>query len=204
MEREESFVRYKTMATRLRSQFSRGSLITSLAFGVLTLFSSHVLADEPKPNVRIQHTPADTSQLPAAGTLMPITLQLENSSEVDVKIRLVGSRDGRFMDIAFPMGVLNMSDRPTFTINVPSPNAIMTYQFVIHQPNGEMTLTPKYLIQRSCIQNFRVDLPDGQQSKEYRREIATLIAKARSLERDTARLETAIKLIEALKKDLPE
>jgi hypothetical protein len=67
-----------------------------------------------------------------------------------------------------------------------------------------MTLTPKYLIQRSCIQNFRVDLPDGQQSKEYRREIATLIAKARSLERDTARLETAIKLIEALKKDLPE
>ncbi len=161
-------------------------------------------AEDPKPSIRIQHTPADTSQLPAAGTLMPITLQLENSSEVDVKIRLVGSRDGRFMDIAFPMGVLNMSDRPTFTINIPSPNATMTYQFIIHQPNGEMTSTPKYLIQRSCIQNFRVDIPEKQQGKEYSREIATLIAKARSLERDTARLETAIKLVEALKKDLPE
>jgi hypothetical protein len=135
---------------------------------------------------------------------MPISLQLENSSEVDIKIRMVGSRDGRFMDIAFPMGVLNMSDRPTFTINVPAPTALMTYQFVIHQPNGELTLTPKYTVQRSCVQKFRVDVPDGEPSSQYRKEIATLMAKARSLERDTAQLETAIKLIEALKKDLPE
>ncbi len=175
-----------------------------LATCVLPLASLSSVADDPRPTIRIQHQPLSVAQIPAAGTLMPISLQLENSSEVDIKIRMVGSRDGRFMDIAFPMGVLNMSDRPTFTINVPAPTALMTYQFVIHQPNGELTLTPKYTVQRSCVQKFRVDVPDGEPSSQYRKEIATLMAKARSLERDTAQLETAIKLIEALKKDLPE
>jgi hypothetical protein len=67
-----------------------------------------------------------------------------------------------------------------------------------------LSLSPKFTIQRSCIQNFRVDIPEGEPSSQYRKEIATLMAKARSLERDTARLETAIKLVEALKRDLPE
>jgi hypothetical protein len=192
------------MARWLRARHAQHLWAALLTSGFLFLGTHGAVADEPKPSVRIQHRPLDVAQLPAAGTLMPISLQLENSSEVDTKIRLVGSRDGRFMDIAFPMGVLNMSDRPTFTINVPAPTALMTYQFIVHQPNGELSLSPKFTIQRSCIQNFRVDIPEGEPSSQYRKEIATLMAKARSLERDTARLETAIKLVEALKRDLPE
>jgi hypothetical protein len=34
--------------------------------------------------------------------------------------------------------------------------------------------------------------------------MVSLVAKARSLERDTHNLETAIKLLDALKKDIPE
>jgi hypothetical protein len=146
----------------------------------------------------------ETHQIPHAGTLIPISASLTNSSDVDIKIRLVGSRDGRFMDIAFPMGVLNETDRPTYTIHLPAPVAAMTYQFVIHQMSGDLSITDKYIIKRNCIQNFAVEVPDTIPSAEYRREIATLVANARTLERDTRNLETAIKLLDTLKQDIPE
>ena len=135
---------------------------------------------------------------------MPVSVQLENSSDVDVKIRLVGSRDGRFMDIAFPMGVLNETDRPTYTIQLPAPVAAMTYQFVIHQKSGDLSLTDKFIVKRNCVQNYKVEVPESLPSAEFRKEVANLVAKARSLERDTHNLETAIKLIDTLKKDIPE
>jgi len=180
--------------------------VLGTAFAALTLFltSSVALAEDASPPVILQHKPIETHQLPQAGTLIPITVSLTNSSDVDFKIRLVGSRDGRFMDIAFPMGVLNDSDRPTYTINLPAPIAAMTYQFVIHQKSGDLTLTEKYIIKRNCVQNFKVEVPETIPSAAYRKEVATLVAKARSLERDTRNLETAIKLLDTLKKDIPE
>jgi hypothetical protein len=108
------------------------------------------------------------------------------------------------MDIAFPMGVLNSSDRPTYTIQLPSPVAAMTYQFITHQRSGDLTLSDKFIIKRNCVQNFKVEIPEGIPSAEYRKEMANLVANARSLERDTQNLDTAIKLLDALKKDVPE
>lgn len=171
------------------------------------LFLPHtqvIAADEVAPSVRLKHQPVETHQLPAAGTLIPISVQLENSSDVDIKIRLVGSRDGRFMDIAFPMGVLNETDRPTYTLQIPAPVAAMTYQFVIHQKSGDLSLTDKFIVKRNCVQNYTVEVPESLPSAEFRKEVANLVAKARSLERDTHNLETALKLLDALKKDIPE
>ncbi len=164
----------------------------------------NVSAEEGPATVRIQHQPVEIHQLPQAGTLMPIAVTLLNSSDVDIKIRLVGSRDGRFMDIAFPMGVLNSTDRPTYTINIPAPVAAISYQFVVHQKSGDLTLTDKFIIKRNCVQNFKVEVPETLPSADYRKEIATLVAKARSLERDNRNLDAAIKLLETLKKDIPE
>ena len=166
--------------------------------------SGPIQAEETPKVVRIKHQPTEHHRLPSAGTLMPIAVQLENAFDVDIKIRLVGARDGRFMDIAFPMGVLNMSDRPTYTIQIPAPTAAMTYQFIVHQRSGDLTLSEKFTVKRNCIQNFRVDVPDNIPSAEYRKEIATLISQARTLERDTQNLDTALKLLESLKQDLPD
>lgn len=206
MEREEAFMIGGRMAAwRQRIRNVRATALGILV-GTLALTSTITLvsAEDAAPAVILQHKPTETHQLPQAGTLMPLSVSITNSSDVDVKIRLVGSRDGRFMDIAFPMGVLNETDRPTYTINIPAPVAAMTYQFVVHQKSGDLTLTDKYLIKRNCVQNFKVEVPETIPSAEYRKEVATLVAKARSLERDTRNLETAIKLLDALKKDIPE
>ena len=173
-------------------------------FATLVLITGVSAEEQPNQPIRLRHQPTETHQLPPAGTLMPIAVQLENSSDVDIKMRLVGSRDGRFMDIAFPMGVLNTSDRPTYTIQIPAPVAAMTYQFITHQRSGDLTLSDKFIIKRNCVQNFKVEIPEGIPSAEYRKEMVGLVAKARSLERDTHNLETAIKLLDALKKDIPE
>jgi hypothetical protein len=206
MEREEAFMIGGRMAAWRQPIRNVRAIALGILVGALSLTSTipFVSAEDASPSVILQHKPTETHQLPQAGTLMPLSVSIMNSSDVDVKIRLVGSRDGRFMDIAFPMGVLNETDRPTYTINIPAPVAAMTYQFVVHQKSGDLTLTDKYLIKRNCVQNFKVEVPETIPSAEYRKEIATLVAKARSLERDTRNLDTAIKLLDALKKDIPE
>ena len=206
MERQEAFMIGRRMAAwrqRIRN-VRANALIMALGSLALVLNSPAARAEDATPPVVLQHKPMETHQLPQAGTLMPISVSIANSSDVDVKIRLVGSRDGRFMDIAFPMGVLNETDRPSYTINVPAPVAAISYQFVIHQKSGDLTLTDKYIIKRNCVQNFKVEVPETIPSAEYRKEVATLVAKARSLERDTRNLDTAIKLLDTLKKDIPE
>jgi hypothetical protein len=194
------------IATRRRRIPNVRAIALGLLIGALALLSSNALsfAEDGAAPVILQHKPMETHQLPQAGTLMPISVSLVNSNDVDIKIRLVGSRDGRFMDIAFPMGVLNNTDKPTYTITIPAPVAAMTYQFIIHQRSGDLTLTEKYVVKRNCVQNFKVEVPEDLPSAEFRKEAATLVAKARSLERDTRNLETAIKLLDALKKDIPE
>lgn len=175
-----------------------------LAVSLLGLMAIAVAqAQEQYAPIQLRHQPTETHKIPPAGMMMPIAVQLDNSSDVDIKIRLVGSRDGRFMDIAFPMGVLNTSDKPTYTIQIPAPVKAMTYQFIVHQRGGDLTLTDKFIVKRNCVQTFSVDVPEGIPSAEFRKEVAGLVAKARELERDTQNLETAIKLIDNLKKDIP-
>lgn len=178
-------------------------LKTLAASLILLLTISFAHGEEQQAPIRLRHQPTETHKIPPAGLMMPIAVQLDNSSDVDIKIRLVGSRDGRFMDIAFPMGVLNTSDRPIYTIQIPAPVKAMTYQFIIHQKGGDLTLTDKFIVKRNCVQTFSVDVPENIPSAEFRKEVAGLVAKARELERDTQNLETAIKLIDNLKKDIP-
>lgn len=153
--------------------------------------------------MRVSHRPPESQLIPPPGTLMPIKVQLPKNAEVNTKVRLIGSRDGRFMDIAFPMGQFEEGSRPTFTIEIPAPTAAMTYNFIVHQPNGDLLLSEKFLIKRQCL----VPTPASGQDdppKEYKEQVSSLIAQARALERDNINLETALKLLDGLKKDLSE
>lgn len=154
------------------------------------------------PRIEVLHTPLQTSDVPPVGSLMRVEFTLTNTIDIETKIRLVGSKDGRFIDLAFPRGALNASDRPVFRVDIPSPVAVMTYQFVLHQKDGSMTATPRYTIKRRCIQNFTVDVPDDGSTTVYRREMASLVAKANSLDQGNKTLESALKLIEQMKATL--
>ena len=145
--------------------------------------------------MQVGHRQPETAKIPLPGSPMTLTVELVNSRDVEAKIRLVGSRDGRFMDIAFPLGALNKLDHAEFAVSVPAPLAAMTYQFVVHQPDGSLSTSARYLIKRPCIQNFRVEVSEDDPNARIKHQLGTLMAKSKSLERDTQNLEAALKAL---------
>ncbi len=189
--------------------FSRLPL-TLLALAIVSaVLPYHVATAEPQATpaespstLQVGHRQPETAKIPPPGSPMTLTVELVNSRDVEAKIRLVGSRDGRFMDIAFPLGALNKLDHAEFSLNVPAPLAAMTYQFIVHQPDGSLTTSARYLIKRPCIQNFRVEVSQDDPNARIKHELGTLIAKSKTLERDTQNLEGALKALKDIKASL--
>lgn len=174
-----------------------------IAFAIVAAVGRvNVAYAEPEPTstqspskLQVGHRQPETAKVPLPGSPMTLTVELVNSRDVETKIRLVGSRDGRFMDIAFPLGALNKLDHAEFSVSIPAPLAAMTYQFIIHQPDGSLSTSARYLIKRPCIQNFRVEVSKDDPNARIKHELGTLIAKSKSLERDTQSLEAALKAL---------
>ena len=154
------------------------------------------------PAITIAHTVPSSSDIPPVGSMLRMQVSLRNTIDIETRVRLVGSKDGRFMDIAFPQGALNAQDLPTFSTDIPSPVAAMTYQFIVHQRDGSLTASPKFTLKRACIQNFRVDVPDSGGTADFRREMASLVAKSNRLDRDNKSLDASLKLLEEMKGSL--
>jgi hypothetical protein len=172
----------------------------SVTAGTNTLYAEP--SGAPSGPIKVIHRPLSSNSLPTLGTPMRVDVELLNTFDIESKVRLIGAKDGRFIDIAFPQGALNAVDHPTFHIEIPSPVAAMTYQFVVHQRDGTLSSSERFTIKRSCIQNFKVAVPEDAPNGEYRREVSTLISQAKLLERDTASLESSLKLIEDIKASL--
>lgn len=151
------------------------------------------------PRIELLHTPPVSSELPPVGSLMRLQVALINTTDIETRIRLIGSKDGRFIDIAFPTGALNNSDKPTFTVDIPSPIAVMSYQFIIHQRDGSLTSSRKFIVKRDCIQNFAVEVPEDTSTTQFRREVASLITQAKIIERDNKSLDASLRLLEEMK-----
>ncbi len=180
-------------------RFLCGSIAVAYAACIIVQSSYAQTAQEEHKPIRIIHRPFDPASIPAIGNPMRIEIELVNTFDITSTVRLIGAKDGRFVDIAFPRGELNSVDRPTFHVELPSPIAAMTYQFVVHQGDGSLTSSEKFTIKRDCIQNFKVAVPEDAPNADFRREVSTLVSQAKVLERDTASLEASLKLIEEIK-----
>lgn len=179
--------------------------ITGLLIAVATSLPStaHTQStNDAEPLISVIHRPIASHAIPQIGTPMDIQVELVNTFDIDSKIRLVGAKDGRFIDIAFPRGALNAVDRPTFHIEIPSPVAAMTYQFIVHQRDGSLSSSERFSIKRECIQNFKVSVPEDAPNSDFKREVSSLVAQSKILERDTMSLEASLKLLEDIKSSL--
>ena len=196
--KRQSFFAGHSKAKSVSSFLITASSLLSLVIGLGSLCEA-----QSASKVGILHKTPDTRTLPLTSNWMPIAVELTNTKATDLKIRLVGARDGRFIDIALPNGALNEEDRPLYTVEVPAPAATMSYQFIVHQPDGQLSTTNRFTIQRPCVQNFKVEVAGDDSDAQFRREVATLVAKAKQHERDRANLEAASKVLEEIKNNLP-
>jgi len=171
-----------------------------LLSATVTLPTTRASAQESgAPLISLAHSPLAPDAIPPLGSPMHISFILLGTKDVSTKVRLVGSKDGRYMDITFPYGALNRQDRAEFSLDIPSPVAGMSYQFVIHQPNGTLTTSQQYTAQRPCVQNFTVEAASDDPGAAFQREIASLESKAARLKQDTDSLEASVKLVEELR-----
>lgn len=190
--------------TVLSQEFSRTLRYLAILSTLVSLINP-VQAQDAKPQkLQVGHRPPLSASLPLPGALMPISVELANSRDIEARVRLVGTRDGRFIDIAYPLGVLNRQDHAEFTVSIPAPLASMTYQFIVHQPDGTLSTSARYSIKRPCIQNFRVDIAKDDPNAKVKQELAGLIAKSKSLERETTSLEASLKILEGLSENLKQ
>lgn len=211
MERKEGPVMFRSFR-RLSPAAIASSIRPALLCAVIVAAATRPVSaadTEPAPaaapqKLQVGHRQPEVAKIPLPGSPMQLTVELVNSRDVEAKIRLVGSRDGRFMDIAFPLGSLNKLDHAEFSIAVPAPLAAMTYQFVVHQPDGSLSTSARYLIKRPCIQNFRVEVSQDDPNARVKHELGTLIAKSKSLERDTQNLDAALKALKDITTSLDQ
>jgi hypothetical protein len=104
----------------------------------------------------------------------------------------------------FPPGEFNVDDLPTYVVQVPAPAAVLTYQFIVHQPDGTLVTSKRFTVQRPCIQTFRAAAPaEGSSDASSRREMAELVAQHKRLELEIKNLEAALVIVDDLKKSFP-
>lgn len=145
------------------------------------------------------HKPMRSSEIPPMGHEMQLRVVLQNTSNIETNLRLVGSKDGKFIDLAFPIGTINYESKPEFTLRMPAPFVEMSYQIVVHQPDGSITTSKQFFIQRACLEDYQIAIPENSKSKQYRSEVAQLVGRAKQLEDESHALEQALSIIEGMK-----
>jgi hypothetical protein len=188
--------------------FGRGFkrvLFCLLTSGVSILLQQPLdaVAEDGAPPVQVVHRPPDLQNLAPTVAWLPVVAELRNTKDVGLKVRLVGSRDGRLIDITLPKGNLNVNDYPEYRVEIPAPVAAMSYQFVVHQPDGSLATSQRFAIRRACVQNYRIEIPDNGGDVEFKRSVGELVSRAKSLERETLQLDASLKVVEELKKNIP-
>lgn len=156
-------------------------------------------SDSSNKTILGYHVPISPAEIPPMGREMQLRVVLDNTSNIETNLRLVGAKDGRFIDLAFPIGTINYESKPEFVIQLPAPFAEMSYQIVIHQPDGTITASKQFSIQRPCLEDYQIAIPEDSKSKRYRGEVAQLVAKAKRLEDESRALEQALSIVETMK-----
>ncbi len=187
-----------------------GRVFRSVLFCLLAICSSIIMlqpciaaAEDGSPPIQVVHRPPDLQNLPQVVPWLPVIVELRNTKDVALKIRLVGSRDGRLLDITLPRGNLNNQDYPEYRVEIPAPMAAMSYQFVLHQPDGTLATSQRFAIRRACVQNYRIEIPESGADVQFKRSVGELVSRAKSLERETIKLDASLKVLEELKKNIP-
>jgi hypothetical protein len=191
----------------MKDLFQSRYLITFLAgivfaFGMLLELVQHPTtsaAAATQSEIEIHHKAPLGQELPAPAQMMTIGVELKNTKSTELKVRLIASRDGKLLDVAFPPGFLNEIDNPLYQLKIPAPSAFLSYQFVVHESDGSLSTSQRFVVQRACVPKLAVDVPSDIPDAVFRKEVSDLLVKAKQRERDTQNYDTALALLTDLK-----
>jgi len=173
-------------------------LIIGAALGLIS-FESNVCAD----GIQFVHTPPRVEELPTPGRAMKLKVTIQGAPNLDGSTRAFVVGDGRLMELPL-QGVYNESDDVVYTLDLWSPLAELSYQFVYYPPQGTPGISQRYALSRPCLPNWK--LTDAKIDRELNTEprVKELIRVTRDLDIDLKGLEYIVDLLAQLRKQTQE
>jgi hypothetical protein len=144
--------------------------------------------------IGINHSPPSAAELPAPGQPIKLTFQLSGTKNFELRVRALVNRDGKFLDVPFPAGSVDLKDSPTFTTTIHAPLQSIGYQFLVYTPDGSVVSSKQYSIQRKCRPNIELtQVPDPLGDDPY-----LLSTVAEGLEKEVRSYRTVERLLQDL------
>ncbi len=179
----------------------------TLVIALISIFLASAVAAQPKPTgapVEIYAEQVGLQSLPAPGTPFIVKVKLSNTRETERRMRAFVVRDGRVTDIPPLKAYLDEYDMPTYEIQMHAPFAELSYQFVLYNPDGTFTSTPRFSVRRPCIPFVDPDTIKLESKNQGEARLESLVRLARSLESEVAAYDVATKLVEDLSQKFKE
>ena len=165
-------------------------------------WSSSANAEKPKQQEQISllHTPKKAEELPHPGQDITLIAKLTGTRDTSLKLAAALVKDGRFMQVNATEAYLNEYDQPTYEITFPAPVAEMSYQLVIFSPDGTASMSPRYVVRRTCLPNVQLASPEIAEHLQGFKLLERLFSESVNLEHDLAGYERAMTLVDELQK----
>ncbi len=154
--------------------------------------------DSAQSRIGFLHTPPKPESLPYPGQPMTISAGLTHTRETKFPMRIVLSRDGRFMELPSKEAYLDKYDRPIYEVSLPAPIAEVTYQMFVVAGEDQVMASPRYTVRRNCIPQIALATGEVPAQVQGTERLQKLIQESRALENDLKGYEFSLELLEEL------
>jgi hypothetical protein len=141
----------------------------------------------------------DLYNLALPGTPFTVKVKLGNTRDTERRLRAIVVRDGRLADVPpLKAAYLDEYDQPTYELQIFSPLAELSYQFVLYNPDGTFSTTPRHTVRRQCIPFIDIEQITLEPKSQGEARLDALVKLSRGLEREVAAYDTAVKLLQGM------
>lgn len=178
------------------------SCVIILVAAAPALLAQDIIQEVTAPSSPILHQAPQLSEIPAPGKIITLNMMLKDQRDLDLRVEILVTRDGKLMALPYSRSYLNEQDFATYEFNIYAPLAEASYLFVVYPRDSEPRTSRKYVIRRACLPKVDLTqltppLPDSQKGELDR--MRELLDQAKGLETDLENYETALKLVKEIK-----
>jgi hypothetical protein len=148
------------------------------------------LSQRPIINQSLTINHLSPKSLPAPGTPLTLTVDINGTKDASRTMRLLAVLDGVSSELTVAEGTFSTKEIPSYSFSVISPLRELRYQFISQGAAGDLAASATYALRQPCVvnqQDTESDLPSAEKEGHAER----IVALTRNLEQELAALEEA-------------
>jgi hypothetical protein len=153
----------------------------------------------PSLAAEIVHNSPTLQQVPPAGDKMELQFVVKGTTDIDIPVKLLLNRDGKFEVIDIDPGHLGVKNNVVRDFTVYSPRRSLEYRFLVKDEAGE-TLSKRFTLTRDCQVDYQLTTPElAELAATEDERVALLAADASELEKEITQAAGALELLKEFK-----